>query len=60
MTRSYEDLPAFPAWFFNLPPPSESWPIAADRPPGATVGLRVHGFLDAASAVYCRSTADRT
>ena len=50
MTRSYEDLPAFPAWFFNLPPPSESWPIAADRPPGATVALQVHGFIDAPAA----------
>src|SRR4051812_2430752 len=50
MTRSYEDLAEFPAWFFNLPPPSESWPIAADRPPGATVGLRVHGFIDAPDA----------
>jgi hypothetical protein len=47
MTRSYETLAEFPAWFFNLPPPSESWPVAADRPPGATVGMRVHGFIDA-------------
>jgi hypothetical protein len=47
MTRPYEELRDFPAWFFNLPPPSESWPIAADRPPGATVGMRVHGFIDA-------------
>jgi hypothetical protein len=47
MTRSYHDLPEFPAWFFNLPPPSESWPAAADRPPGATIAIRVHGFLSA-------------
>ena len=33
MTRSYQDLRDFPAWFFNLPPPSESWPMPADRPP---------------------------
>jgi hypothetical protein len=50
MTRSYEELRDFPAWFFNLPPPSESWPIAADRPPGATVALQVHGFIDAPAA----------
>jgi hypothetical protein len=47
MTRSYADLPAFPAWFFNLPPPNDSWPIPADRPPYATVAMRVHGFVDA-------------
>lgn len=49
MTQSYRDLPDFPAWFFNLPPPSESWPIPADRPPGATVAMRVHGFLETRS-----------
>ena len=47
MTRSYGDLPDFPAWFFNLPPPSDSWPAPADRPPGATVAMRVHGFVSA-------------
>ena len=47
MTRSYRDLPDFPAWFFNLPPPNESWPIPADLPPGATVGMQVHGFVRA-------------
>jgi hypothetical protein len=49
MTRSYRGLPDFPVWFFNLPPPSESWPIPADRPPGATVAMSVHGFLTAPS-----------
>ena len=47
MTRSYRDLADFPAWFFNLPPDSDSWPIAVDRPPYATVAISVHGFLDA-------------
>ena len=47
MTRSYRGLGEFPAWFFNLPPPNESWPVAADRPPGATVALHIHGFLSA-------------
>jgi hypothetical protein len=50
MTRPYRDLPDFPAWFFNMPPDSQSWPIPADRPPGATVGLSVHGFLSAREA----------
>jgi hypothetical protein len=49
MTRSYRDLPDFPAWFFNLPPPNDSWPVPADRPPYATVAMRVHGFVDAAA-----------
>jgi len=47
MTRSYKELAEFPAWFFNLPPPGESWPAPADRPPGATVAMQVHGFLAA-------------
>jgi hypothetical protein len=50
MTRSYRDLADFPAWFFNLPPDSDSWPIAVDRPPYATVAISVHGFLDAPAA----------
>lgn len=50
MTRSYSDLSEFPAWFFNLPPPSDSWPTPLDRPPGATVAMRVHGFLSAPAA----------
>ena len=50
MTRSYGDLPDFPAWFFNLPPPNESWPIPADRPPGAMVAMRVHGIVSARDA----------
>jgi hypothetical protein len=47
MTRSYHELAEFPVWFFNLPPPSESWPAPADRPPAATVAMQVHGFLGA-------------
>src|SRR2546425_12793409 len=50
MTRSYRELRDFPAWFFNLPPPSESWPLPADRPPGATVAMRVHGYVSAPAA----------
>jgi hypothetical protein len=45
MTRSYQDLDHFPAWFFNLPPDNDSWPAEADRPPGATTGLTVTGFV---------------
>jgi hypothetical protein len=50
MTRPYRDLFEFPAWFFNLPPPSESWPIPVDRPPYATVAMSVHGFVSPSSA----------
>ena len=35
MTRSYADAREFPAWFFNLPPASDSWPQPEDRPPEA-------------------------
>jgi hypothetical protein len=45
MTRSYTEFREFPAWFFNLPPPNDSWPGPLDRPPGATVALRVSGYL---------------
>ena len=51
MTRSYGELPDFPAWFFNLPPPSDSWPLPADRPPGATVAMRVHGYVSTPAGV---------
>ena len=50
MTRSYHDLHEFPVWFFNLPPPSDSWPLPEDRPPGATVAMRIRGFLHARDA----------
>ena len=51
----------FPAWFFNLPPPNESWPEPLDRPPAATVGMTVHGFLErAATPARCRSTPGQT
>jgi len=45
VTRPYRELHEFPAWFFNLPPASESWPGPLDRPPGATVAMTVSGFL---------------
>ena len=45
MTRSYHDVREFPAWFFNLPPPNDSWPAPEDYPPKARVGMRVSGFL---------------
>jgi hypothetical protein len=50
MTRPYRDLFEFPAWFFNLPPPSDSWPIPVDRPPYATVAMSVHGFVSPSEA----------
>lgn len=45
MTRPYNDLHEFPAWFFNLPPPNESWPVPEDLPPAAAVRMTVNGFL---------------
>jgi hypothetical protein len=54
------DLRDFPAWFFNLPPDSDSWPALADRPPGATVSLRVHGFLRAAETGVLQIDTDPT
>jgi dolichyl-phosphate-mannose-protein mannosyltransferase len=50
MTRGYGELAEFPAWFFNLPPPTESWPEPPDLPPAATVGMTVRGFLRAPRA----------
>lgn len=46
-TRSYDAFADFPAWFFNLPPASDSWPGPADRPPGATTRMTVSGSLAA-------------
>jgi hypothetical protein len=54
MTRSYHELAEFPAWFFNLPPASDSWPSATERPPGARVGMSVRGFLHARDAGVLR------
>jgi hypothetical protein len=45
MRRSYATYREFPTWFFNLPPPSDSWPLPEDLPPAAVTGLRLHGFL---------------
>jgi Dolichyl-phosphate-mannose-protein mannosyltransferase len=45
MTRSYHAFEDFPAWFFNLPPPNESWPRPIDIPPGATTPMHVRGYL---------------
>jgi len=44
--RPYKGLGEFPVWFFNLPPPNESWPGELDRPPGARTGMIVSGFID--------------
>jgi hypothetical protein len=60
MSRAYHDLRDFPAWFFNLPPASESWPGPLDRPPGATTRMTVRGFLNVRNAGVLRidSTVD--
>ena len=44
--RAYKGLGEFPVWFFNLPPPNESWPDELDRPPAAQTGMIVSGFID--------------
>src|SRR5712692_3255958 len=50
MTRPYGHFSEFPVWFFNLPPPNESWPQPSDRPPGATIVMTVTGFIEARHA----------
>ena len=45
MTRSYQSYREFPAWFFNLPPPNDSWPLPVDLPPAAITRFRVSGFV---------------
>src|SRR5947208_1167833 len=45
--RPYKGLGEFPVWFFNLPPPNESWPDPLDLPPAARTGMFVSGFIDA-------------
>jgi len=45
--RPYKGLGEFPVWFFNLPPPNESWPDELDRPPNAQTSMIVSGFIDA-------------
>ena len=60
MTRSYEDLHQFPAWFFNLPPADDGWPGPLDRPPGATVLMTVDGFLRNAEPGRLDITQDAT
>lgn len=60
MTRAYHSLEEFPAWFFNLPPPDESWPAAMDRPPGATTQMSLRGYLNLAKPARLQfdTTAD--
>jgi len=45
MNRQYNELSEFPAWFFNLPPPVDRPLLPAERPPGATTGMTVSGFI---------------
>ena len=47
MTTAYGEFKRFPVWFFNLPPTDDNWPEPTDRPPGATLGMTVVGFIDA-------------
>jgi len=54
VTRPYDDIQRFPAWFFNLPPDNDSWPSPQDRPPGATLLMHVRGYLEAPHAGVLR------
>jgi len=45
MTSGYAEFKRFPVWFFNLPPTDDNLPTPEDRPPGATLGMTVVGFL---------------
>ena len=46
--RPYKGLGEFPVWFFNLPPPNDSWPDPLDLPPAARTGMIVSGFINSA------------
>jgi hypothetical protein len=48
MRRRYMGMGEFPVWFFNLPPPNDSWPDERDRPPGARTKMTVTGFVQTA------------
>ena len=50
MTRSYSEFHEFPVWFFNLPPPNDSWPAPEDLPPEATIAMHVRGYLSPSSS----------
>ena len=49
MTRGYDRLESFPAWFYNLPPVLIGQPAEdSDRPPLVKLRLDLDGFLHAA------------
>lgn len=51
MTRGYDRLDSFPAWFYNLPPAAIGQPaLDSDRPPLVSLRLNLDGFLHAESA----------
>jgi hypothetical protein len=48
MTRGYDRLDSFPAWFYNLPPSAIGQPAQdSDRPPLVSLRLNLDGFLHA-------------
>jgi hypothetical protein len=50
MTRGYDRLDSFPAWFYNLPPAAIGQPaLDSDRPPLVSLRLNLDGFLYAES-----------
>ncbi len=50
MTSGYAEFKRFPVWFFNLPPTDDNLPVPTDRPPGATLGMTVVGFITTGEA----------
>ena len=50
MTRSYQNSPISPPGSSTCRRPTTAGRFPADRPPAATVAMRVHGFLDAPEA----------
>lgn len=50
MTSGYSEFKRFPVWFFNLPPTDDNMPLPTDRPPNATLGMTVVGFIYADQA----------
>src|SRR5262249_23576890 len=45
MTRSYRAFEEVPAWFFDLPPPDDTWPQPSDIRQGETTPMHVRGYL---------------
>ncbi len=58
MTRSYPAPPAFPVWFFNLPPPDDAQNREGYYPGQILIRVSIHGYLDATDAGTFRLRSD--